>query len=141
MLQIRHPITAFFLVAISASSASGQEVQWRTNYGSARHESAEKNRPLLIVFESEGCTWCRHMDATTFRDPRVVQLLNERFVPLKVHTGDDYADVLVTGFRVQAFPTIAVVSPQGKILDIQEGYQDPSALLRVLLYALASLGG
>src|SRR5438067_518957 len=65
-------------------SAMAQEVRWRTDYRAARHEALEKGRPLLLSFCTENCAWCRKLDATTFRDPTVVAVVNDRFVPLRV---------------------------------------------------------
>src|SRR5712692_986242 len=61
-----------------------QEVQWRHDYTAARREAVEKSRPLFLDFGTQNCFWCRKLDVTTFRDPTIVGILNDRFIPLKV---------------------------------------------------------
>ena len=65
----------------TALPVGAQEVQWRYDYIKARQEAKEKNRPVFVDFGTVNCTWCRKLDTTTFRDPSVVQILNEQFIP------------------------------------------------------------
>ena len=51
----------------------------------AREEALENNKPLLIDVGTDNCHWCKQLDATTFRDPAIAALVNERYVPLKVY--------------------------------------------------------
>jgi uncharacterized protein YyaL (SSP411 family) len=53
-----------------ASSAQAQEVHWVADYNTARREARESQRPLMLDFGTVNCTWCRQLDATTFRDPK-----------------------------------------------------------------------
>jgi len=65
---------ALFL-SVSASRAADADVEWRTDYGKARHEAVEKNLPLVIDFSTENCFWCRQLEQRTFTDPAVIALL------------------------------------------------------------------
>jgi thioredoxin-like negative regulator of GroEL len=114
-----------------------EEVQWRTDYNKARQEASEKNRPILIDFGTENCMWCKRLDATTFRDPTVVGVLNEKFIPLRIDADRDkpLADVL----RIQNFPTCVVAAPDGRILATQEGFMEPLRCNELLQRALASV--
>src|SRR5262245_16287284 len=97
------------------TSGSAQEVKWRADYGQARREAQQRGIPLLIDFGSKGCRYCVLLDQTTFRDPRVVAVMNERFVPLKV---DAEVDVqLASALRISSFPTIVFAAADGRILN------------------------
>src|SRR5262245_7631823 len=106
----------------SAVHAAGTEVQWRSNYNEARKEAQEKNRPLLLDFGRENCIWCQKLDSTTFRDPAVVSLMNERFIPLKVSAETNAQ--LVEALNIQSFPTLVLAGPDGKILETIEGFKE-----------------
>lgn len=124
-------VVAAFIVLGWAGSASAQEVRWRHDYTAARKEATATGRPLLLDFGNEGCVWCRKLDATTFRDPGVVATLNERFIPVKVDGDRD--EWLTRAVGVQAFPTLVLVSPEGRVIARHEGYADVvkmTALLR-----------
>src|SRR5262245_10933177 len=90
--------------ALRAPSLHGQEVQWRYDYTKARDEANAVSLPLLIDFGTENCFWCKQLDVRTFRDPAVVKLLNERFVPLKIDANKDAS--LAQELRVQTYPTL-----------------------------------
>ena len=73
------------LLAVVSSGGHAQEttVKWRTDYNAARKEAEAKNLPLLIEFVQPGCPPCDRMEQYTFRDPRILSTLNEKFVPLR----------------------------------------------------------
>ncbi|MBX9582804.1 MAG: DUF255 domain-containing protein [Gemmataceae bacterium] len=122
------------MVLAFAGQAVGQEVRWRHDYSAARKEAAAANKPLLLDFGSEDCVWCRKLDATTFRQPAVAELLNDRFVPVKV---DGQKDAwLSQKAGVEAFPTLVLLSPEGKILARHDGYADVGKLLPLLRQVL-----
>jgi thioredoxin-related protein len=134
-----------FLVAVllvesaicNPQSAIAQEVEWRTDYNKARQEAVDKGRPLLLDFGTENCFFCKKLDATTFRDPAVVGLLNKQFIPLKIDAGRSPA--LADALRVDRYPTLVLAGPDGKILATQEGYLESARCRELLQRALTSL--
>src|SRR5438445_3470549 len=119
------------------ASATAQEIQWRSDYNLARKEAVEKNLPLILDFGTEHCFWCKKLDATTFLDPRVVAVMNEEFIPLKV---DAHRDARLTEcLRIQAFPTVVLAGPDGKILGTLEGYMEAGRFHDHLQRVLAGL--
>lgn len=119
----------------SSGVLQAQELNWRHNYAAARKEAVETGRPLLLDFGTEACVWCRKQDATTLRDPRVVKLLSERFIPVKVD-GDRDAN-LTRALGIDSFPTLILASPEGKVLGRHEGYADVTQLIALLAKAPA----
>jgi tetratricopeptide (TPR) repeat protein len=125
---------AFALWAVPWCAA--QEIEWRFDYNTARKEAIRTNRPILIDFGTESCTWCKRLDVTTFRDPAVASLLNERFVPLKIDAERDAP--LAAALRVRNYPTIVLALADGKIMEFQEGYLEGPQLTEKLRGVLAS---
>lgn len=115
-------LLAFAVLAADqpAPAAGPAAVQWRTDYNAARKEAQEKRLPLLLEVGTEDCTHCRRQDATTFRDPAVVALLNTQFVPLRVD--GDKEEALVQALRVQVYPTTVLATSDGKVLGFLQGY-------------------
>jgi thioredoxin-related protein len=105
---------------------NAQEVRWRTDYNAARKESQEKGLPLVIDFGTDNCVWCIRQDQTTFRDPTIVGMVNQKFVGLKVNAAHE--PTLAQMLRVQVYPTLVLAAPDGKILATLEGYQDATRL-------------
>lgn len=106
---------------------SAHAIRWRSSYGKAHKEAAEKGQPLLVEFTATWCGACQKMQRQTFGDPKVVTLVQSGFVPLAIDA-DRHSD-LVRGFRIEAFPTTLVVSPELKILKRMSGYQSSTTLL------------
>jgi thioredoxin-related protein len=130
---------AFFLFPfsffLSPLHVPGQEVQWRHDYSAARHEAQAKGRPLFLDFGTQNCFWCKKLDVTTFRDPTIIGILNERFIPLKVEAEKE--PNLTQTLGIQSFPTLVFAAPDGQILDMFSSYVEPAALNEHLLRALA----
>ena len=118
-------------------TAHGQEVNWRTDYNKARQEAVEKNRPLLIDFGTVDCVWCKKLDSTTLRDPAVVGVLNDRFIPLRIDASKDVP--LAEALRIQSFPTCVIAAADGKILATVEGFREAIRFNELLQRVLASL--
>lgn len=125
------------VLALRVSPAPAQDVQWRPDYGAARREAAENKRPIALILSAEYCGWCKHLDATTLRNPEVVGLLNERFVPLKVAGDDPRNAYLVNGLRIQGYPAIVTISTGGTVRETHEGYLDVPDFLALLRRATA----
>jgi thioredoxin-related protein len=114
------------LLCLTAASAHGQEVKWRYDYSAARNEAQKTGRPLFLDFSTEWCTYCKKLDVTTFRDPTVLQALNEQFIPVKLDGNREKR--LVDYLKIQAYPTLIMAGPDGKILKTIEGYVDANRL-------------
>lgn len=123
--------------AASATAARAQEVQWRFDYNAARKEAAQKGLPLVVDVGTPGCTWCVRLDLTTFRDPTVVKVMNEQFIPLKINAEQDA--VLVQKMRISNYPTVVLADSEGKILGMMEGYKEAPGFLENLQRALSRM--
>ena len=77
-------IAGMLIIAGGPIRAADKEVTWRADYDVARKEATENGRPVFLEFHTEECFHCRRLEAGPLRDPSIVALLNERFVPLRV---------------------------------------------------------
>lgn len=129
---------AVSLVALlAATPAQAQGVNWRHDLAKARRDASAKRLPLLLDFGNDQCIWCKKLDQTTFRDPAVARLVNERFIAVKV---DTFREVQFTqALHVESLPALLVAAPDGKILARKEGYLAVSAMLQFLHSGLEKL--
>jgi len=129
-------LTAIFALLSTNTSQAQEQLRWRTDYAAARKEAAATGKPMLLDFGTEACMWCRKLEATTFRDRAVVEAINTRCIPVKV---DGERESRLTGaLGVQAFPTIVLVSAEGKVIARHEGYADSPKMLALLRQAPAA---
>jgi thioredoxin-like negative regulator of GroEL len=117
--------------------AGAEEIHWRTDYNSARKEAAQKGLPLILDFGTQNCFWCRKLDESTFSDPAVARVINQKYVPLKIEAERDPG--LVQALRIMAYPTVILAAPDGKILGTIEGFQDAVRFHDNLQRALATI--
>jgi thioredoxin-like negative regulator of GroEL len=126
------PVPACF-----AQEPAAREVNWRTDYGRARKEAQEKSLPLVIDFGTKTCFYCIKLDQTTFRDPKVIAVMNERFIPLKIDA--DAQTFLASSLQISSYPTIVLAGPDGTILGTIIGYKEAGEFHEKLQRVLASV--
>lgn len=65
-----------------AATAEAEEIKW---YSWEEAMEANKKNPKKVFIDvyTDWCGWCKRMDATTFKDPQVVEYLNTNFYPVK----------------------------------------------------------
>jgi thioredoxin-like negative regulator of GroEL len=125
------------LLGLAQEGSAVQQVNWRSDYISARKEAQEKGLPLVIDFGTKNCFFCNKLDQTTFRDPKVIGVMNDRFVPLKVDADVEVA--LASQMRITAYPTVVLAGPEGKIIQIIVGYKEANDFHENLQRALATV--
>ena len=59
-------------------------MEWLTNLDKAKEESVKIKKIILLQFEMENCGGCKKLEATTYKDQKVVDEMNEWFVLLKL---------------------------------------------------------
>lgn len=75
------------------------------------------NRPLFVSIGYSACHWCHVMAHESFDDPRIAQLLNEHFVPIKIDREErpdidrQYMDFLQATTGAGGWPLNVFVTP------------------------------
>jgi thioredoxin-related protein len=117
-------------LAAAQNAPNPKAIEWRTDYNQALVESEKRGLPIVIDFTMTPCFFCEKLEATTFRDPRVVGLMNQSFIPLKIHKERDGR--LCNEMQISAFPTLVIAGPGRKILKMHEGYLDAGEFQELL---------
>jgi uncharacterized protein YyaL (SSP411 family) len=89
-------------------------IAWRPWGAAAFAEAAAHDRPVLLLLGAVWCEACRRVEDTTFAEPRVAAILNERFVPVRVD-GDRLPHVQ-TRYIAGGWPTVSFLTPTGEVL-------------------------
>lgn len=134
------PLTAAVLPARpgEAGAPSGAGIHWEKSFKDALKKARAEDRPVLVDFWADWCHWCHELDATTYRDPAVVAAA-AAFVPVKVNTEGSLGEKQISAdYRVETLPTIAFLSPHGRVVLVREKFEDPAAFARTLEAARAA---
>ena len=91
-----------------------EEIPWLEWGADTFARAAAEQKPVLLAI---GAAWCRgteEMDRVSYRDPAVVQLVTERFIPIRIDA-DRRPDVSER-YTLGGWPTTAFLTPAGEIL-------------------------
>ena len=128
----------------AAVRAESSELAWMS-YDEAFKLAAQTHKPMVVDVYTTWCGWCRRMDATTYKDPKVVAALKENFVLVRLNAESAKAltykaaatterDLSHEVFGVTGYPTTVFLKPDGEIIGMQPGYLDGPTLHSLLQY-------
>ena len=96
--------------------------------GTFARATAEQ-KPILLFIGTAWCRWTAEMDRFSYRDPRVVRLVADRFLPVRVDA-ERRPDVSAR-YTLDGWPTTAFLTPDGDLLG-GGAHLDADALTAVL---------
>ena len=89
-------------------------IPWR-DWGMEAFEAARtEEKPVLLTLGATWCHWCHVMDETAYADPRVVELVNSRFIPVRVDV-DQRPDIALR-YNQGTYPSVAFLTASGEFL-------------------------
>jgi uncharacterized protein YyaL (SSP411 family) len=90
------------------------EINWQ-EWGEAAFEQAqEQDKPILLSISAVWCHWCHVMDETSYSDPEVIRLINQRFMPIRVD--NDQRPDINSRYNMGGWPTTAFLTPYGDVI-------------------------
>jgi uncharacterized protein len=101
-------------------SAMHQPIQWHEWDEEAFAAAQRENKPILLDIGAVWCHWCHVMDRESYDNPEIAQIVNERFIAVKVDRDerpdiDSRYQVAVSSISGQGgWPLTAFLTPDGK---------------------------
>lgn len=89
-------------------------IAWRDWGEEAFAAARSEDKPVLLTLGATWCHWCHVMDETAYSDPRVIDLANSRFIPVRVDV-DQRPDISLR-YNQGTYPSVAVLTPGGELL-------------------------
>ena len=101
-------------------SAMHQPIRWHEWGDEAFATAKRENKPILLDIGAVWCHWCHVMDRESYDDPEVAQIVNDKYVAIKVDR-DERPDIdsryqsAVQAMTGQGgWPLTAFLTPEGK---------------------------
>jgi thioredoxin-related protein len=128
------------------------KIKWRTTNEAFELQKKEPKKILIDIY-TDGCGWCKRLDALTFTNPEVIAYLNKHYYCVRfnaegkenvtfnamnfVNDGQygkfhSFAVALLQGNM--SFPSIAYFDEKPQLLTVVGGYMPPEQILPVLAY-------
>ena len=125
----------FFLSCASGPTA----IPWRPDFEQALADGRNSGKPVLTYLYTDTCTYCQEMEATTFKDPLLVEEMRDEYVWVKLNAETDpMGSQLREQFSVSSYPTIVVTDYDGSEIDRLNGYIQASDFKRRIEFFVAS---
>ena len=124
-------VLAFLLAcaALPVVAAAGP-IAWQPWSAAVFERARRENRLVLLDLEAVWCHWCHVMDRTTYSDPRIVELIRERDIAVKVD--QDSHPELSRRYEEDGWPATVVFTAEGKEIAKRRGYLNPEFMLSYL---------
>jgi uncharacterized protein YyaL (SSP411 family) len=90
------------------------EIRWREWSDDAFADAKKADKPILLAISAVWCHWCHVMDETSYSNPAIIELINERYMPVRVDN-DRRPDVNAR-YNQGGWPTTAFLTPDGALL-------------------------
>lgn len=139
--------------AAQATADVAQKVEW-LSWDQMVEKMEKEPRKVMIDVYTDWCGWCKRMDATTMKNPTIVQILNEQYYAVKMD-GEHKQDIefrdRVYKFKPSgrrgyhelpaelmngkmSYPTLVFLDENFNIIQPLPGYQQPQQLEPILSY-------
>ena len=117
-----------------AVAADDPSPGWQRWSDSQFPRAEEEGKLVLLDLSAEWCGFCKQMDATTYQDPKVLALIEQYYIPVRIE--DEREPELAARFREFGRPGTLVYDGEGNELVIKKGYIQPQ-WMEWMLQALA----
>jgi uncharacterized protein YyaL (SSP411 family) len=121
--QLKHEATLNSLSRAASAylrSAQHQPIEWNEWGAEAFEKARRENKPVLLDIGAVWCHWCHVMDRESYENPATAEIINAKFVAVKVDR-DERPDVdtryqsAVAAISGQGgWPLTAFLTPDGK---------------------------
>jgi uncharacterized protein YyaL (SSP411 family) len=105
------------------------EIQWRSWGDAAFGEARDQNKPVLLAISAVWCHWCHVMDETSYSTSDIIQVINDKYVPVRVDN-DERPDVN-RRYNMGGWPSTVFLTPEGEIIH-GATYVPPEQMWQVL---------
>ena len=97
-----------------SSPAEAETIRWRDWNEESFLAARQEEKRVLLTLTATWCHWCHVMDQTSYADPQVIDLVNSRFIPVRVDV--DRRPDISRRYNQGGFPTVAILSDQGELI-------------------------
>jgi uncharacterized protein len=130
MKLVRMMVLAIANFSFAISPVSAEAIKW-SGWGDEVFSRAKAEQRFVILdLEAVWCHWCHVMEKTTYVDPQVVELMDSKYVPVKVD--QDANPDLSSRYGDWGWPATIIFGPDGSEIAKIRGYIEPERMQALL---------
>lgn len=111
-------------------SEKTRKVKWRSWSDAIFEEAKKENKFVLLDLEAVWCHWCHVMEEKTYSNPDVINLIEKKFIPVKVD--QDSRPDLSHKYEDYGWPATIIFNSDGVEIVKRSGYIRPERMIRLL---------
>lgn len=125
-------IAFYLLMCWMAGSLAAAEAPWLTSLPEAQALAKKENKLVLMNFTgTDWCPWCIKLEAEVFSKPEFIEYAKKNLVLVQVDFPQSKPQTpelkkanqaLQSKYKVEGYPTLVVIKPDGAIVWQQPGY-------------------
>src|SRR5271163_4550482 len=123
----------YFCVLFAVSAARGQTakpIEWHPWSNEVFALAAREHKYVLLDLEAVWCHWCHVMNKTTYRDASVRNLMNKKYIAVKVD--QDSRPDISNRYEDYGWPATVIFNPNGSEIVKRQGYLPPQQMASIL---------
>lgn len=133
--MIRLLLVLLAFTACTSNKQNAKDIQWQGELSTKTFKQAkEEDKLILLILEANWCHWCHVMEDSTYTNADVKELLNEKFICVKLD--QDAHPELAARYRKYGWPATIVLNAKGEDVLKKAGYMSPGKYIEVLEGAL-----
>ncbi|MFO0678453.1 MAG: DUF255 domain-containing protein [Polyangiaceae bacterium] len=121
---------------MALSGAPKDELPWATFDDKTFAKAKAERRFVILDGAAEWCHWCHVMEATTYHDEAVREVLAKSFIATKVDV--DTRPDIEERYNAWGWPATVIFSPDGEELGKYKGYIGPEDFVAILTQVAAT---
>ena len=115
--------------ALPGAAGGSKPLKWHS-FDEGMALGKAQNKIVFVFFWADWCTYCHTMDRETFQNQTVVDLLDKRFIAVKVDS--DREQKLSNLFKIRGLPDNWFFSKSGSVLGHRSGYIPADIFIKIL---------
>lgn len=120
------------------------EIKWMS-YDEAVKLAKKRPKKIFVDVYTDWCGWCKKMDQTTLKDPKITAFMNKKYYAVKLNAesnkmisfqGKAMTERELAGkvFKISGYPSTVYLESDEKIIQPVPGYMDVPTLDKILHY-------
>jgi len=128
MKKIIFVLSVLFLCVICflyfRNPSNTNSINWYN--GSISDASIMNNEKLIMVnFHKDWWSACKLLDANTFSNTEISQLINQNIISIKIDYGTSYGKKIFKQYNLSVLPSTIFLNKNLKVIEVISGYSPP----------------